>query len=467
MSKKSLSVDVAVLGGGPGGYPAAIRAAQLGKSVALIEGKELGGSCLNRGCIPSKALIAGAELLKRIHEAKEFGITIKDVSFDYETLSKRKDQIVSRLRKSLEGLIVGNGVKIIKGYGSLTSPKEIEVSGEEPHIIKADKIIIATGSEPRNIPAFPFDHEKILDSTSLLNLKKLPKKLVIIGGGIIGCEFASLFNTFGVDVTIVEMLPSILPMEDEIVSSHLTKSFKGRGIKLHINAKVEKIEKTKNGVTVDIKDLAPVEADLALVAVGRSMNVKNIGLEKLGVKIQENGLISVNDKMETSVSGIYAVGDLSSTYWLAHVATHQGLVAADNACGHPAKMNYLAVPSVIFTDPEIGTVGLSAKEAKNRGFDVTIGNFPFQALGKSQATSQTEGFAQVVVDKKHGQILGAQVIGHEASALIAEMALAINNELTIECVADTIHAHPTIAESWLEASLLAMGTPVHFPKAKS
>lgn len=464
MAKEELIFDIAVLGGGPGGYPAAIRAAQLGKTVALIEAHELGGSCLNRGCIPSKALIAGAELLKRIHEAKEFGITVKDVSFDYAAMVKRKDLVVSRLRKSLESLLVGNGVKIIKGYGTLTSPTEIQIKGSENNTLKAQKIIIASGSEPRNIAAFPFDQEKILDSTALLDLKNLPKKLAIIGGGIIGCEFASLFNLLGVEITIVEMLPSILPMEDETVFAYLTKAFKKRKIQIHTNAKVEKIEKSAEGVKVFVENLPPVEADIALVAVGRSMNSKNIGLEKMGVKVKENGLIEVDEHMETNVKGIYAVGDLSSTYWLAHVATHQGLVAADNACGHEAKMNYLAVPSVIFTDPEIGTVGLSVKEAQKRGYDVTVGSFPFQALGKSQATLQTEGFAQIVVDKKHGQILGAQVVGHEASALIAEMALAINNELTIECIADTIHAHPTIAESWLEAALLALETPVHFPR---
>lgn len=459
--------DIAVLGSGPGGYPAAIRAAQLGKSVALIEAQDLGGTCLNRGCIPSKALIACAEKLKQIREAKEFGIEVKDVTFDYSFMVRRKDQIVTRIRKSLEGLIVANGIKVIRGYGKFLSPKEIDVRGQDNCIIEADKIIIATGSEPRDIPAFPFDHEKILDSTSLLNLKTLPKKIAIIGGGIIGCEFASLYNTFGVEVFIIEMLPSILPMECDTVASYLTKSFQKRGIKIFANAKVEKIEKGKNGIKVLGSNLADIEADIALVAVGRSMNVKNIGLEKANVKVLDNNLISVNEYMETSQPGIYAIGDLSSTWWLAHVATHQGLVAADNACGHKMRMNYTAVPSVIFTDPEIGTVGLSVKKAKETGKELSIGNFPFQALGKSQAMNQTEGFAQVITDKKTGQILGAQVVGHEASALIAELALAINNELTVECITETIHAHPTIAEAWLEASLIAQGIPVHFPpKAK-
>lgn len=455
--------DIAILGSGPGGYPAAIRAAQLGKSVALIEAQEIGGTCLNRGCIPSKALIACAERFKQIKEAKEFGIDVKDVSFDYAFMVKRKDQIVSKIRKSLEGLITSNGVKIIRGYGKLLSQKEIDVQGKDSCIIEADKIIIASGSEPRDIPAFPFDHEKILDSTSLLNLTKLPKKIAIIGGGIIGCEFASLFSTFGVEVCIIEMLPSILPMECETVSSFLAKTFQKKGIKIFANAKVERIEKTTSGIKVFGLNLEEIEAEIALVAVGRSMNVKNIGLETAGVKVLPSNLIEVNEYMQTTQPNIYAIGDLASTWWLAHVATHQGLVAADNACGHKTRMNYAAVPSVIFTDPEIGTVGLSVKKAKESGHDISIGNFPFQALGKSQAMNQTDGFAQVITDKKTGQILGAQVVGHEASALIAELALAINNELTIECITETIHAHPTISEAWLEASLIAQGMPVHFP----
>lgn len=458
--------DIAVLGSGPGGYPAAIRAAQLGKSVALIEVGELGGTCLNRGCIPSKTLIAAAQTLKQIKDAKEFGITVENVSFDYEAMVKRKDKVVQGIRKGLEGLIKANGIQVIRGYGTLVSKNEIQVKGQNNLLIQADKIIIAAGSESRNIAAFPFDHQKILDSTSLLELKKLPKKLVIIGGGIIGCEFASLYNLLGVEISVIEMLPSLLPAEDETVSAVLSKTFKQRGIAIYTDAKVEKIEVSKKGVKVSVNERAPIEADLALVAVGRTMNVKNIGLEKIGVKVNDNGLIAVDEKMQTTVPGIYAVGDLSSTYWLAHVATHQGIVAADNACGHKARMSYLAVPSVIFTDPEIGSVGLSAKEAKKRGYDVTIGNFPFQALGKAQAAGHKEGFAQVVIDKKHGQVLGAQVVGYEASALVAEMALAINNELTVECITETIHAHPTISESWLEAALLASGTPIHMPPIK-
>lgn len=455
--------DIVVLGSGPGGYPAAIRAAQMGKSVALVEAKELGGTCLNRGCIPSKALIACAERLQEIKEAQAFGITVSDVSFDYAKMVERKDQVVQKIRKGLEGLIAANKIKVFKGFGKFVSPKEIQVVGQDNVLLKADQTIIATGSEPRNIGAFPFDHRKIHDSTSLLELKQLPKSLVIIGGGVIGCEFASLYALLGVQITILEMLPTILPMEAADVVKHLTKAFQKKGIKIETGVTVEGIDVTDQGVAVRIAGGKKIEGEMALVAVGRAMNSKDIGLDKAGVEVQTNGSINVNSRMQTNVPGIYAIGDLASKWWLAHVATHQGLVAARNAAGEEAHMHYEAIPSVIFTHPEIGTVGLSLEAAKEKGYEAIIGHFPFQALGKSQATLHTEGFAQVVLDKKTGQILGAQVMGFEASSLIAQMALAITNELTVECIEETIYAHPTISEGWLQASLIALGKPVDFP----
>jgi dihydrolipoamide dehydrogenase len=455
--------DVAVLGGGPAGYPAAIRAAQRGKSVALIEAKEFGGTCLNRGCIPSKALIAGAEYAGRLKEASEFGIDISGFTIDYGRLAQHKDRVVEKMRKGLEGLIASNKITVFRGFGKFISSHEIKVMGENNAVITADKIIIATGSEPRNIPAFPFDFEKIHDSTSLLALKELPKKIVVVGGGVIGCEFASLYAHLGVDVTILELLPRIISTESELMSQTLTRAFVKKGIKVETNVKVQKIERMGQGITAIIEGGKTFEADCCLVSVGRSLNTKNIGLEKAGVVVQDNGMVAVNEKMETSVDGIYAVGDIASKWWLAHVATHQGIIAAENACGREARMNYHAIPSVIFTDPEIGSVGLSLEEALKQCYPAKLGAFPFQALGKSQATVETDGFAQIVIDQKTGQILGAQAIGFEAATLIAEMGLAITNELTVECVAETIHAHPTISEAWGEAALLAEGLPIHLP----
>ncbi|KIC74159.1 Dihydrolipoyl dehydrogenase [Candidatus Protochlamydia amoebophila] len=455
--------DVAVLGGGPGGYPAAIRAAQRGKSVALIEAKELGGTCLNRGCIPSKALIAGAEVVDRIHEAKEFGIHVGEVNIDYAQLAFHKDRVIERMRKGLEGLMATNKITVFKGFGQFISPREIKIKGQDNTSITADQIIIATGSEPRNISAFPFDYERIHDSTSLLAMKTLPEKLIIVGGGVIGCEFASLYATLGVHVTILELLPRIISTEAIEVSQALTKAFIKRGIQVETGVKVQRIEQVEMGIQVQVEEGKHYVADCCLVAVGRSLNTKNIGLDKAGILVQENGMIAVNDKMQTNVDGIYAVGDIASKWWLAHVASHQGLIAADQICGKSSRMYYHAIPSVIFTHPEIATVGLSLEEATKRGYKAKVASFPFQALGKSQAALQAEGFAQIVVEEKSGQILGAQVVGYEASVMIAEMTLAIANELTVECVAETIHAHPTLPEAWLESALLGEGLPLHLP----
>lgn len=455
--------DIVVLGGGPGGYPAAIRAAQSGKTVALIEAKDVGGTCLNRGCIPSKTLIANAEVLKRVQEAEEFGVIVGSVSFDFAKMVARKDRIIASVRKNLEGLIASNRIELIRGFGKLTSPTSIKVTGADNLIIQAGKIIIATGSEPRMIPAFPFDYERIHDSTSMLEIQKLPKSLAIIGGGIIGCEFASLYAALGVEVTVIEMMSSILPMESQSVSSYMTKIYKKKGIKIYTNTFVESVQRDEDSVTVKLAGGEKISAEISLVAVGRSLNVTNIGLEAAGVLITKEGFVAVNEKMETNVPGIYAVGDIASKWWLAHVASHQGLVAAKNACGIPAHMNYNAIPTVIFTDPEIGSVGLSLEAAIKAGHDVTVSGFPFQALGKSQAAYQTEGFGQVVTDKHTGQILGAQVVGHEASSLIAEMVVAISAELTVDSITEAIHAHPTVAEVWLEAALMASEFPLHLP----
>lgn len=455
--------DVVILGGGPGGYPAAIRAAQHGKSVALIEAKEMGGTCLNRGCIPSKALIAGAEFAEKIKHAAAFGIQVPSVSVDYSRLALHKDKVVEKMRTGLEGLIAANKITVFRGFGKLVTPRELKVIGQDTVSIIADKIIVATGSEPRNIPAFPFDYERIHDSTSLLALTTLPKKFLVIGGGVIGCEFASLYANLGVEVTILELLPRLISTEAQEISQALTAVFNKKGIQVVTQVKVQKIERTANGVEAYIEGGGSFVADCCLVSVGRTLNTHGNGLDKAGVLVQDNGMVVVNDKMETTVEGIYAVGDIASKWWLAHVASHQGIIAADNACGQEAYMHYQAIPSVIFTDPEIGSVGLSLEEALKQGYQAKIGTFPFQALGKSQAILKTDGFAQVVIEEKTGQILGAQAIGYESATLIAEMTLAMTNELTVECVSQTIHAHPTLSEAWGEAALMAEGLPLHLP----
>jgi dihydrolipoamide dehydrogenase len=461
MSKQKF--DCIVIGGGPGGYIAAIRAAQRGLATALIEANELGGTCLNRGCIPSKALIANAEVLRKIRKANQFGISVKEVSYNYAEMYARKEEVVKRLRQGLEGVIASNKITVFKGFGKFLSPYEVAVTGEDEALLQGLSFIIATGSEPRSLPTMPFDYERIHDSTSLLNLTTLPKRMLIIGGGVIGCEFACLHNAFGVDVTIVELLPRILSTEGTFISDTMEKALKNQGIKIVTEALVSRLESVASGVRAYLNEGKRLEGDLALVSVGRKYNTDAIGIEKTGVSREKDGSLDTNERMQTNVPHIYAIGDITGKSILAHVASHQGIVAADTIAGLPTAISYLAVPSVIFTHPEVGTVGYTLERAIQAGYQAKIGRFPFQALGKSQASIETEGFAQIVVEKTTGQILGAQVVGYEASSLIAEMAMAIENELTVESIQETIHAHPTIAEAWMEAAFLAGGMPLHLP----
>lgn len=450
--------DLVVIGAGPGGYVAAIKGAQLGMKTALIEKDELGGTCLNRGCIPTKTLLANAEVLSKVKRAQEYGIKTGDVSFDYGLMKSRKDGVVTDIRKSLTGLLKSNGIHIFQGLGHFTGPKEIRVTGADATLIEAEKIIIATGSETFDIPAFPCDHKRILNSTSILEMTQVPDSLAIIGGGYIGCEFASLFAELGVEVTIIEALPSIVAAQGKEISGALTKAFEKQGIRIITGSSVEKVDDL-----IHLSNGETVEAEKVLVSVGRRLYTDGLNLTKAGLAVGEKGAIEVNAQMETAVPGIYAIGDVTGKAMLAHVASHQGVIAATNAHGGEAVMHYHAVPAVIFTHPEIAMVGMNIEEAKAAGHDASVGKFPFMALGKAKASIEADGFAQVVIDRGSGQILGAQVVGHDAANLIAEMALAIHNELTIGCVAETIHAHPTIAEAWLEAAMIATDTPIHFP----
>lgn len=455
--------DLAVIGAGPGGYVAAIKAAQMGKSVALIEKEYLGGTCLNVGCIPTKTLLASSQVLHSVKQAEQYGIETGPVKFHYNKMKERKDGVVSGIRKSLEGLLKTNGITILKGLAEFQSPHDLKISGENSEFIHAEKIIIATGSDTLDIPAFPCDHKRIVNSSSILEVTELPKSLAVIGGGYIGSEFASLFVELGVKVTIVEALPSIIAMQGKKLSDVLSKAFKKKGMEILTDTMVEKIDQTESGLKLHFKNGESLGADMALVAIGRKLNTKGLAIEKAGISLSDRGAIDVNDKMETNVPGIYAIGDVTGKAMLAHVASHQGIITAVNACGGEAKMHYNAVPAVIFTLPEIAMVGMNLEEAKEKGFDVISGQFPFQALGKSIATMHIEGFAEIVCDKNTKQILGAQVVGSEASTMIAEIALAITNELTLDCISETIHAHPTVAEAWLEAALIANDTPIHFP----
>ncbi len=461
MERKSF--DLAVIGSGPGGYVAAIKASQCGLKVCLIEKGALGGVCLNVGCIPTKTLLAGAHVFHQVRHAADFGVITGPVTVDYAKMKSRKEGVVDKIKKSLEGLILANGITILRGVAEFISPQELKVKGQDNILVTAPQIIIASGSEPLDIPAFPCDHKRIFNSTSILELSSLPKTLAIIGGGYIGCEFASLFSDLGVKVTILEALPSLVMLQGKAVADALKSAFVKKGIDIQTQVKVEGIDSSGALLSVRLENKPPLSFEMVLVSVGRKVVSSSLGLERAGVLTNDKGMIVVNEKMQTTVPGIYAIGDVTGFSMLAHVASHQGIVAAANASGQFAKMHYEAVPAVIFTNPEIATVGLTLEQALEVGIQASVGKFPFQALGKAIAAMETDGFAQVVVDRKTGQILGAQVVGADAGTLIAEMALAIANELTLDCVTETIHAHPTLAEAWLEAALLAGDTPIHFP----
>ncbi len=455
--------DIAIIGSGPGGYVAAIKASQNGARVCLIEKEYLGGVCLNVGCIPTKTLLAHAHVMNVVQSAATFGIETGPISFDFAKIHARKTAIISKIRKNLEGLLTANHITILKGKASFSSQTELKVQGEDNVIVSAKKIIIATGSVPTDVPAFPCDHKRVFNSSSILEWSSLPKTLAIIGGGYIGCEFASLYAAFGVRVTILEALDAIVSLQGKQISDALTRAFVKKGININTKVYVEGIDHQEDGLSIRLKDKPPIQCERALVCVGRKIATEGLDLNKAGLNVDSKGAISVNEHMETAVPGIYAIGDVTGKMLLAHVASHQGLVASSHATGQTAHINYDAVPAVIFTSPEIAMVGMTLEQATQAGHAATIGTFPFLALGKSVASGETEGFAQVVIDKNTGAILGAQAMGEQAGTLIGEMSLAIHNELTAESITETIHAHPTLAEAWPEATLMALGMPLHFP----
>lgn len=455
--------DAAVIGAGPGGYVAAIRLAQGGKKVALIEKDNLGGVCLNCGCIPTKTLISSAEIVAKIKKADAYGINISGLLVDYAKMKARKDQVVEKIKKSLEGLLLANAIQIFRGQAEFISPHVLAVSGQSLHHLQADNIIIATGSKPMDIKAFPCDHQRIFDSTSILELKALPQRMVVIGGGYIGCEFAGLFAELGVQVTIVEALDRIISLQGLSLSNALTKRFKKMNIQLEVGKQVKTIDRLADRLHVHLSDGSILETDQVLVAVGRTVDTQGLKLEKAMVALGSRGEIIVDARMETSTKGIYAIGDVTMKAMLAHVASHQGIVAADNILGHRSAMSYHAIPAVIFTHPEIASVGMTLEMAEKEGYRAKSALFPLQALGKAQAMGETEGFAEIVYEPTYQQILGAQIFGAGASEMISPLTLAIQNELTLENIAETIHAHPTLSEGWMEASMIGLDQPIHFP----
>lgn len=444
--------DVGIIGGGPGGYVAAIRAAQLGARVALVERDEVGGTCLLRGCIPTKALLSTAELLSRIREAQQFGIEVSGVKLNYAKAFERKGAIAQRLVSGVHSLLKAHKIEFVRGEGKLLGAGRVGVTLPQGQARgECEKIIIATGSQVMKPEMFKVDGVNVITSDEALELTEIPKSILIIGAGYVGCEFASMFRDFGAEVTIVEFLPQLLPNAEKEVSLVLKSQFKRRGINIMTNTKITEMDVSDGKVTAKIESGESVDAEKALVAVGRSVVSQGIGLEDVGVECAEKGAIRVNEKMETNIPGVYAVGDVLGTVMLAHVASAQGTVAVANALGESQKFSYQAVPGCVYTRPEVASVGLKEDEAKEAGHEVATSKFQFTALGKAMIMGETTGFVKVVADKKTEEVLGVSIVGPEATDIIHELVLAVHAGVTVDQIGKMIHAHPTLSESIHEA----------------
>ncbi len=461
--------DVVMIGAGPGGYVAAIRAAQLGLSVAIVDKEWLGGVCLNIGCIPSKALLKNAEVAQTLRErGKDFGFTLENLKLDYSAAVKRSRQVSDRLTRGVGFLMKKYNIPVVMGTAKLTSATTINVIATDGSIreLSASNIVIATGSHPAVVPGITVDGDKVLTYREAILQEKQPKSVVIIGAGAIGLEFATVWNSYGTEVTLVEMLPRIAPLEDEEVSAELTKAFTKRGIKSLVETRVQKIETTAKGVKVFVSgkdgDLV-LEAEQALVAIGFKPNSANLGLEEIGVILTERKHIQVDVRMSTSVPGIWAIGDVTGKLLLAHVASTQGILCAEAIAGLETQpIDYAMVPRATYSQPQIASFGYTETQLKEQGKAVKTGKFPFQANGKALGMGDYTGFAKILVDEKYGEILGAHMIGPEVSELLPELTLAQQNELTISEIAHNIHAHPTLSEALMEAAENAEGKAIHF-----
>lgn len=462
MDRMMRAYDVAVIGGGPAGYVAAIRAAQLKANVCLIEKGDIGGTCLNRGCIPTKVLVASANRFMDVRNSEDFGIHISNVIIDYKKIVERKDRVVSHLVKGIYQLLKGNKIDLIKGKGQILNPKMINVIMENNEEIKinAAKIIIATGSESADLPGLKIDHKFILSSEDVLNIHVLPKSLAIVGAGPVGVEFAHIFSSYGVKVVLIELLSQVLPEEDAQISRILMNSMKKRGIRIVTSATIEDTKTESDIMIMKLSTGEEIKTDKILLSVGRILNTSGIGLEVLSLK-GDKGNIATNERKQTLVENIYAAGDVCGPPYLAHVASMEGIVAAENAMGYDSTMDYSAIPSCVFTYPEIASVGLREKQAHEIGIDIITGKFPFAANGKAISMGETEGFVKIIADAKNDMILGMQVIGPHASDLIAEGTLAIRRRLTVKELIQTVHCHPTLSETLMEAAHDAHKSAIH------
>lgn len=455
--------DVCVIGSGPGGYVAAIRAAQLGLNTVCVEkGSALGGTCLNVGCIPSKALLQSSEYYDLMrHEMEQHGIQCKDVSLDFDKMMQRKEATVKGLTQGIAGAFKKNKVEHIQGAAKFITPNTVEVDGKQ---IESKHFILATGSEPIPLPFLPFDEKVVVSSTGALSLKKIPKKMIVIGAGVIGVELASVYNRLGSEVVIIEMLDKICPAMDDAVSKMLLQILKKQGLNFHLGAKVKSGNATSEGVSLEVEtdgQITTFEADVCLVAVGRRPYTKNLGLDTIGVEVNAKGFVQVDQRFQTSVPHVFAIGDLIEGPMLAHKASEEGIAVAEIIAGKTARLNYLTIPNVIYTHPEVAAVGFTESEAKGLGLELLIGICSFKANPRARCSGYTEGMVKVIGDKKSGRLLGMHIIGPHASELIAEGVVALEKKMTLQEIASTPHAHPTLSEAVMEASQQALGISIH------
>lgn len=461
--------DVTIIGSGPGGYVAAVRAGQLGLKAAIIEkDSRLGGTCTLRGCIPTKQMLMSAHVFEQMKHAADFGVQASEIQLAFADVQKRKDKVVTKNSKGIEFLMKKNKVTVLKGTGKLALPGNVEVTGEDgkKQTIQTKAIIIATGSVVRPIPGFDTDGERVVNSDHILELKDTPKSLIVMGAGAVGVEFASVYSRFGSETTIVELLPRLVPLEDEEVSKEFERSFRKRGVKSQVDTKLEKVEKTDKGIRVTGKtskgDPVSLEAEMLLVAVGRMPYTSGLGLESTKIKV-EKGSIQVNEYMQTAEPGVYAIGDVVPTPLLAHLASKEGIVAVEHIAGHKdvRPINLRLVPNCTYCDPEIASVGLTEATARELGYKVKVGKFPFTASGKARILGEEEGFVKIVSEEKYDEILGVHIIGPHATELIAEACVAMQLESTAEELGRTMHAHPTVSEAVMEAAEAVEGLAIH------
>ena len=459
------SFDVVILGGGPAGYVAAIRAAQLGMTVAVVEREKLGGVCVNIGCIPTKALLHSAYIANLLKESKDFGVEVGSVKTDYGVAMKRSRRVSEQNSKGVEFLMKKHKVTVVKGTGVLQPGRKVKVGGDVYEAKKA--VVIATGSRVKGIPQIGLEINKttVISSDEALLMEKIPASLAIVGAGAVGMEFADIFDAFGVKVTLIEALPRILPLEDAEASDALAKSYKKRGIEVIAGAKVTKATVAKDKVTLDVEaggEKKSIAVDAVLMAAGRAVNTENIGLAECGIQVTDRGFIKVDKNLQTTAAGYYVIGDVAGPPMLAHKGSREGMFVAEVLAGQkPHAIKYDNVPSVTYCHPEVASIGLSEDQCKERKLDYVAGKFPFSANGRARGTGETEGFVKILRDKKYGEILGAHIVGGHASEIIHELAVARENEYTVEEIELAIHAHPTMSEAVAEAALDSLGRVIH------